>query len=113
MKTFQEYWENATIPNKLAISKIHAEHFWNAATEVERKRLDAAWNEVAEKLLSSKPRWIPVTERLPEKDEKYLIKVDEFWDFQTAWYEPCSGLFEVSHLDISSKDVTHWMAVPE
>ena len=62
---------------------------------------------------AAKPRWIPVSERLPDKDDKYLIKVDDFAYFETAWFNPSFGLFEVSDLDISSKEVTHWMAVSE
>lgn len=79
-----------------------------------------------------KPKWIPVTERLPEKDGKYLVarklfnnsifqevlsfakdgrKVDKY-DFhrgwKNVWYRYDS---EWGHLTID--DVTHWMALPE
>lgn len=37
---FEEYWESALIPNKLAISKIHAEHFWQAATLAMQAKMD-------------------------------------------------------------------------
>ena len=76
-------------------------------------------------------KWIPVTERLPEKDGKYLVfersgsrtvtsvlrfakdarKVDRY-DFRgrwkNAWYEYDS---EWGHYTVDS--VTHWMPLPE
>ena len=96
MKTFEEYWEDQEDAIYVwDFKRLIAKSAWNAATE------------------AAKPRWIPVSESLPNELDKYLIKSDEYAQFQTAWYDPCSGLFEVSDLDISSKDVTHWMAVPE
>jgi hypothetical protein len=77
------------------------------------------------------PKWIPVTERLPEEDGKYLVleqsggrtvtsvlrfakdarKVDRY-DFKgrwkNAWYEYDS---EWGHYTVDS--VTHWMPLPE
>ena len=76
-------------------------------------------------------KWIPVTERLPEKDGKYLVfekgvygtdtatlrfakdgrKVDKY-DFlrgwKNVWYRYDS---EWGHITIDN--VTHWMPVPE
>ena len=82
-------------------------------------------------LENGKPKWIPVTERLPEKDGKYLVfrkihhislcavygfakdgrKVDEY-DFETKWenvwycYDPEYGYYVID-------SVTHWMPLPE
>ena len=100
MKTFEEWWDD----NDMMLAGIYvSEH-------PEYDAAKAAWNAATE---AATPRWIPVSERLPDKDDKYLIKVNYYADFQTAWYDPRSGLFEVSDFDISSKEVTHWMAVPE
>ena len=76
-------------------------------------------------------KWIPVTERLPDEDGKYLVfeqssgrtctavlrfakdarKVDEY-DFKgcwkNAWYEYDS---EWGHYTVNS--VTHWMPLPQ
>ena len=100
MKTFEEFYEKEIsyadeYDSHVDLCYQTAQKAWNAATE------------------AAKPRWIPVTEMLPEKDEKYLIITDNYEGFQTAWFNQSFGLFEVSHLDISSKEVTHWMAVPE
>ena len=78
-----------------------------------------------------KPKWIPVSERLPEKDGHYLVfergylipiirvlefakdgrKVDKY-DFhrgwKNVWYRYDS---EWGHITIDS--VTHWMPLPE
>ena len=98
---FEEWWDdNDMMLAGIYVSQEHPEY--DAAK--------AAWNAATE---AAKPRWIPVSESLPEKNDKYLIKVDDFAYFETAWYDPCSGLFEVSDLDISSKEVTHWMEGPK
>ena len=78
-------------------------------------------------------KWIPVTERLPEKDGKYLCykqlpflttgwccvcdfakdgrKVDEY-DFATEWENVWYG-YDSEWGHITSDSVTHWMPLPE
>lgn len=55
-----------------------------------------------------KPRWIPVSERLPEEDGCYLVAVKN--DHQrkyskTAWFSHGSWF--------ARQDVTHWMPLPQ
>ena len=58
--------------------------------------------------LASKPRWIPVTERLPEGEGCYLVAVKN--DHQrryskTAWFSHDSWF--------ARQEVTHWMPLPQ
>ena len=68
----------------------------------------------------SKPSWIPVTERLPEKTNHYLVHVKcgcdgkfaSAWE-QVAWF--CEK-FYWEHLhgdDVFEETITHWMPLPE
>lgn len=67
----------------------------------------------------SKPRWIPVTERLPENDQDVLVMV-HWRDYQedmmcygrkykTRWYLWNGELGEI----LKGFDITHWMPLPE
>lgn len=67
----------------------------------------------------SKPRWIPVTERLPENDQDVLVMVH--WrdypenmmcygrKYKTRWYLWNGELGEL----IKGFDITHWMPLPQ
>lgn len=59
-------------------------------------------------------KWIPVTERLPEKNDYYLCCVKSFL-FPGRTYinilEFCKDGFKEGH--IYTDDVTHWMPLPE
>lgn len=60
------------------------------------------------------PQWIPVSERLPEKDGEYLVT--EYDDLKrinridiTLWSDSqtiCNGFY-------SARDITAWMPLPE
>lgn len=74
---------------------------------------DAA--DAIEKLESQVPRWIPVTERLPERADEVLIAyIEEYDDWteeyavSTATYMPRAGRWDYDHLKI-----THWMPLPK
>lgn len=61
------------------------------------------------------PRWIPVTERLPERADEVLIAyIEEYDDWtgdyavSTATYMPRAGRWDYDHLKI-----THWMPLPK
>jgi hypothetical protein len=101
---------------------VDAAYFDVDAFTLARRIMEAGW---------TKQEWIPVTERLPEEDGKYLVfeqsggrtvvsvlrfakdarKVDRY-DFKgrwkNAWYEYDS---EWGHYTVDS--VTHWMPLPE
>lgn len=63
-------------------------------------------------------KWIPVTERLPEKDGKYLvarkegtkhsISVRKFRKEVPCWYRGYCG-----HWERRTNAITHWMPLPE
>ena len=61
------------------------------------------------------PKWIPVTERLPEKANHYLVYIEckcSAW-MQVAWF--CEK-FYWEHMhgdDVFKETVTHWMPLPE
>lgn len=76
-------------------------------------------------------KWIPVTERLPEKDGKYLVykywvqsgwcdvvsfakdgrKIDEY-DFQREWENVWYG-YSSEWGYVTYDSITHWMPLPE
>lgn len=53
----------------------------------------------------SKPRWIPVTERLPENEGRYLAIFYEEMIIDFGYYRPSVGWCE--------QGITHWMPLPE
>jgi hypothetical protein len=58
-------------------------------------------------------KWIPVTERLPEKHGKYLVLTPNCtW---LIWYDTECGFYDNDPEwgDIEIDDVTHWMPLPE
>lgn len=62
-------------------------------------------------LLKNAPRWIPVTERVPEP-ELYLVRCNEVhkhiyriaYCYNSVWYEDSNDITEF---------VTHWISLPE
>ena len=61
-----------------------------------------------------KPKWIPVTERLPEEGERVLF-TDGAWvgegyiNKRGKWQR----YLNQSYTDVMALDVTHWMPLPE
>ena len=68
-------------------------------------------------VLDKFPRWIPVTERLPQQQEKVILAIkDETGDTAfsytyTGWYSGYGYRFVVD--DDYCSWVTHWMPLPE
>ena len=64
-------------------------------------------------LLNEKPRWIPVTERLPEKSGSYLAAMngetgEVYYRHRShRWLEP------LERWEDWTRFVSHWMAMPE
>lgn len=78
-----------------------------------RERLDKEANDFIEEL--SKPRWIPVTERLPKESERVLVACEDgvsfgFFEEIIADDEFVKEWHDMMYYPIS---VTHWMPLPE
>ena len=65
-------------------------------------------------------KWIPVTERLPEKHGKFLVlvpsKIRGYGYFPLLlWYKPKRGFYDsaTDWGDVEYDDVTHWMPLPD
>ena len=65
-------------------------------------------------------KWIPVTERLPEKAEIFLVlaksNIGSGYISYLAWYKPKKRSFYIYDSewgDIKLKTATHWMPLPE
>jgi len=62
--------------------------------------------------LEAAQKWIPVSERLPEKSETVLVLHDNAVDIVT--YHPKSNRWELLWwVNADLHDVTHWMPLPE
>ena len=70
------------------------------------------WFEAAQEYKAEMPRWIPVTERLPEDTTEVLVCSGIFAPFTEVafydglWYSAWDGETEI-------ESVTHWMPLPE
>ena len=77
----------------------------------------AALQKEIEKLRRQVPRWIPVTERLPEDRSDVLVVAywPERWGVYMGWCAPERAAWSV-HIGIGDRNdvaVTHWMPLPE
>ena len=86
----------------------------------ERDITEQAFKNGYEKGKQDAVKWIPVTERLPEKYGRYLaltpsrLKGKEY-DEWLIYYLPQSGFYDTDPEwgDIEMDDVTHWMPLPQ
>ncbi len=62
--------------------------------------------------LASKPRWIPVTEALPEERDNYLVLTEELENYVCDFIPSMKQWWTVPG-DTFLIDVTHWMPLPE
>lgn len=60
-------------------------------------------------IVNNKPKWIPVTDKLPQKCQFYLVT--DFGVVEEAYYN--SDCLWISRYDDKLKDVTHWMPLPQ
>ena len=63
---------------------------------------------------SAQPGWIPVTERLPEKDGEYLVTID--WgdgDTEVDCYDYCANDTDWNDGDLFGVKVLAWMPLPK
>lgn len=67
-----------------------------------------------------KPKWIPVSERLPKKHGRYLVAEPSYinesgYTIFTVWFDKEGGFYDSDPEwgDIPMENVTHWMPLPE
>ena len=61
---------------------------------------------------AGKPKWIPVTERLPERNTEVLV-CDTKEDYVSIWEHIGDGLWFGNEVIWANEDITHWMPLPE
>lgn len=94
-----------------AVGLAAADRIANQSTHI------AALQQEIEKLRGQLPRWIPVTERLPEDRSDVLVVAywHERWGVYMGWCAPERAAWSV-HIGIVDRSdiaVTHWMPLPE
>lgn len=97
--------QHSVIPAADAIEKLSMKLHGDEAAIAGMKR------EIERMVVAGKPRWIPVTERLPEKRKWVLCKcqanIVEVLRFENAeWYHDPAHVYMFEF-------VTHWMPLPE
>lgn len=60
----------------------------------------------------SSSKWIPVSERLPKRNEKVLV-CDTREDYVSIWENFEDGLWYGDDVIWATEDITHWMQLPE
>ena len=58
-----------------------------------------------------KPKWIPVTERLPEKDTNVIANTKDFGVCETLFYDE-THWYDPVEVYANYGTVTHWMPLP-
>ena len=90
--TFEEWWEKDSgwYDGEPLLSEGHlAESAWNAATE------------------AAKPRWIPVSERLPTKEGEYPVISRLYENWVKRQLKNGGWVFT------QENEITHWLELPE
>lgn len=99
----------------------HEDVVYQAADAIEELSLTAesykrsmeAW---ADEAANAQPRWISVTERLPEDRQSVLVHRDDggIFIFEYFTTSPTDECWIDDHLNVySAYCVTHWMSLPE
>ena len=68
-----------------------------------------------ERLEKQVPKWIPVTERLPENREDVLVVAfwHERWNVQWGWYAPNGKVWHIGLMEETDYPVSYWMPLPQ
>ena len=71
------------------------------------------FGEVVELMHKERTRWIPVSERLPEKDGFYNVVMNGgVWGEPDVWSATSCGFYD-GMWDEDGTTITHWMPLPE
>ena len=75
----------------------------------------ATGNNVGDKLTPTEPKWIPLSERLPENDQRVLcfMKDKAFGTFRVFQWNYIDWQWNDGSEWYDENDVTHWMQLPE
>lgn len=103
VQTEEEKWNALNEAFDLGVDSVLHDHFglsWSDAAEL-RKEV---------KRLQEATKWIPVTERLPEKSGEYLTYCGDYVGVCVLYYEvlKTKGKWRTRW-----KEVTHWMPLPQ
>ena len=85
------------------------EFYHNALTDIPRL-LDHI------KFLESRiPRWIPVSEKVPEANSRVLICTNSGWEDvgYVSFHEDSISFYKDMHCKVRIYGITHWMTLPE
>lgn len=115
LREHADWWENGDMMDPLGGLE---KDLFAAADRLENQNAHiAALQQEIEKLRGQVPRWIPVTERLPEDRSDVLVVAywHERWGVYMGWCAPERVAWSV-HIGIGDRSdiaVTHWMPLPE
>jgi len=95
-----------------ALGELYTHEQWEPRIdEEETEKLRADVRAYMAHLESQLPRWIPVEERLPEREGHYIVtwhtEMDPWPHVETEWYSPAKGWMR------GNSHITHWMLPPE
>ena len=100
---------NDLISRQAAIDAIKDLEKWYYATYHEKRPTTMAVVDTLTNLPSA-PQWIPVTERLPEKDGIYIVCLDDGSVFE---YDYISKWWDDGAWQYCGKDVVAWLPLPD
>lgn len=103
-------WKNASAHYSLMSEAANAIEELNMKLHGDEAAIAGMKREIERMVVADKPRWIPVTERLPEKYTHNLVYGSEIGI--DILYFGNRGLFLDYHSD-EINGVTHWMPLPE
>ena len=85
-------------------------HFFKDNGKRAEKVIEGICEDIDEQPTIELPQWIPVSEKLPEKDELVLVTV---WNDVTIAWRNRDGEWESEGFYYAKGDVTAWMPLPE
>ena len=114
LREHADWWENGDMMDPLGGLE---KDLLAAADRIANQNTHIALQREIEKLRGQLPRWIPVTERLPEDRSDVLVVAywHERWGVYMGWCAPERVAWSV-HIGIGDRSdiaVTHWMPLPE
>ena len=115
----REAWTGRAMYDELikSLREDHGKQYFardmEAADAIEELQAQLMFSNDAAKAIAEKvPRWIPVTERLPEPNTRVIGFMA--WKAMTAIEYQNGKWYSIDHLEpLPDEAVTHWMPLPE